>query len=91
MTLMETKLVYCETATAGALTPWHIRDLNKGVDSDALCGREIAWDLNTSVNFRSILRLGSSVCHRCADRAMILIPLEEKPGFLQRVKNRLHR
>jgi hypothetical protein len=44
---------FCETATAGAKTPWHIRvltakgrKLGGGADTPALCGREVSWDLN---------------------------------------------
>lgn len=45
-------LSYCETATAGPRSTWHIRlltaagkKMNGGADTPALCGREVAWDL----------------------------------------------
>lgn len=84
------KLAYCETITAGPETPWHIRPVFKGVDTLSLCGEEIGWDLNTVVSVQSIMRLGSSVCSRCADEAYIWLLHERRPGLLRRVKNKVH-
>lgn len=52
---MEDKYSFCERATAGPLSPWHIRrlytgrKLGGGADSDALCGQKVAWDLSVSI------------------------------------------
>jgi hypothetical protein len=62
------KYSYCETITASATTPWHIRQLTKkgqmfggGADTLALCGCKVAWDLvSTCANL-------SHVCRRCAE------------------------
>lgn len=51
------EFAFCETSTAGSLTPWHIRKLtNKGLklgggaDTEALCGRKVCWDLETKID-----------------------------------------
>ena len=47
---------FCETATAGPRTPWHIRELTAkglklggGADTPSLCGRVVAWDLRVAI------------------------------------------
>jgi len=47
---------FCETMTAGAFAPWHIRKLTTagrklggGSDTPALCGRKVAWDLSVEI------------------------------------------
>lgn len=52
---------FCETATAGSLSRWHIRELTKigrktggGADTPALCGRTVAWDLNAKISDRNL-------------------------------------
>jgi hypothetical protein len=48
---------FCETVTASSRSKWHIRPLTKvgkklggGADTQALCGRVVAWDLATDVH-----------------------------------------
>jgi hypothetical protein len=50
------KYMFCETATAGSRTPWHIRLISPtgpkyggGADTPALCGTEVAWDLAVEI------------------------------------------
>jgi hypothetical protein len=59
---------FCETSTARAMTPWHIRKLTKagkklggGADSPALCGRAVAWDLNVEIDAHHL----SHCCRDC--------------------------
>jgi len=55
---VRTSLAYsfCETAVASPISPWHIRRLTKhgrklggGVDTPALCGHTVAWDLDVPI------------------------------------------
>jgi hypothetical protein len=64
---------YCETATAAATTPWHIRELTEagkklggGADTPALCGRKVSWDLNTVVRDLNY----EFVCKECRKRLL---------------------
>lgn len=61
---------YCETVTAGPLSPWHIRRLTEagrkpsgGADTPALCGREVAWDIPAPEVTNPVDAGG--VCRRC--------------------------
>lgn len=71
---------FCETVTARALAPWHIRERdaaeplkpNGGLFTQALCGRDLAggWDLPApQPTPEQIDRLGNAVCRGCADAA----------------------
>jgi hypothetical protein len=60
---------FCESITANAVSPWHIRKLSEnglklggGCDTVALCGRVVAWDLRTSLNETYL----SHCCQICA-------------------------
>ena len=64
------KFSFCETAYATGTSPWHIRKLTDkgrklggGADTVALCGREVAWDLEVEVT----QELGDFVCSKCVD------------------------
>ena len=76
MSSVSDKVSFCETIHATGTSPWHIRNLTDkgrklggGADTAALCGREVAWDLEVEV---SPQQLGDGVCSKCADefRAM---------------------
>lgn len=48
---------YCETATAGSRSLWHIRRLSGkglclggGADTESLCGKKVAWDINHPIS-----------------------------------------
>jgi hypothetical protein len=63
------KFSFCETATAGPLSPWHIRKLTKagrklggGADTAALCERAVAWDLNVPISDHHL----AHCCKACA-------------------------
>ncbi len=50
------KFAFCESINATVTSQWHIRKLtNKGLklgggaDTKALCGREVAWDLDVKI------------------------------------------
>lgn len=52
---------FCETATAGPMAPWHIRELTDkgrklggGADTPALCGRAVAWDLQVDMTLHHL-------------------------------------
>lgn len=78
---MTAPLSFCETATAGPRTPWHIRRLGPdgrkpgGIHPPAtsLCGRVVAWDLPRMVTPETI-RGGPWVCPRCAAEALASLP-----------------
>jgi len=47
---------FCETVWATGTSPWHIRRLTDvgrkpggGADTPALCGRQVAWDLEVEI------------------------------------------
>jgi hypothetical protein len=73
-------LVYCESATSGALAPWHVRRVGPegfkptGGATPPLCGRRWlnGWDITgrkvTAEDLRMLLRSGD-VCGQCAERA----------------------
>lgn len=53
-----TKYSFCETSTASAATPWHLRELGEGgpkygggIDTPFLCGRKRVngWDLQVEI------------------------------------------
>jgi hypothetical protein len=61
----------CETAHAAPQAPWHIRrltlagkKLGGGADTDALCGRKVAWDLNVPM---STHHLTQNTCWKCLE------------------------
>jgi hypothetical protein len=63
------KYSFCETITAGADSPWHIRPLTDkgqklggGADTKALCGREVSWDIRLGVDPEM-----SHCCRKCRD------------------------
>jgi len=52
-----TPFSFCEAATAGPLSPWHIRPLTAvgrklggGADTIALCGRTVSWDIQVEID-----------------------------------------
>ena len=64
---------FCESAQASSFSPWHIRKLTAvgkklggGANTPALCGRVVAWDLESEVRIPSA---GSQtrVCSSCAE------------------------
>ena len=53
---MKREYSFCETATAGGASPWHIRTLTGigrklggGADTPSLCGRQVAWDIGVEL------------------------------------------
>jgi hypothetical protein len=59
---------FCETVTASGSTPWHIRPLSAtgrklsgGADTDALCGRKVAWDVGVPLTVFHLSRC----CWKC--------------------------
>lgn len=59
---------FCESSWATSLSPWHIRALTKigpkfggGADTDALCGRKVAWDLDVVITEHHL----SHACQGC--------------------------
>lgn len=63
------KYSFCESVTAGPLSPWHIRTLTEkgqklggGADTVALCGRTVCWDLKVDL---STHHLNNSACKKC--------------------------
>lgn len=61
---------FCETATATSSSPWHIRQLTEkgpkfggGADSPALCGRQVAWDIDVPVAWQEM----DHCCHKCVE------------------------
>lgn len=51
-----TQYSLCETAYAGPSSLWHIRRLTScgkklggGVDTNSLCGKKVAWDLDVEI------------------------------------------
>lgn len=66
---MKEQFAFCETVTASSQSKWHIRKLGEaglklggGVDTKALCGREVAWDLNVELTEH---HLEHNTCKRC--------------------------
>jgi len=68
---MNTQIRYsfCETISAQALAPWHIRELTAlgmklggGADTDALCGVPVAWDLKVPISAHHL----SHCCRKCS-------------------------
>lgn len=69
MTVKEPRFSFCETASAGPQTPWHIRELTEvgfkfsgGADSLGLCGRKVGWDLNVAITQHHL----GHCCKECA-------------------------
>lgn len=63
---------FCETATAGPRSKWHIRQLTEvgqkfggGADTPSLCGRDVAWDLEVRLTLH---HLQNNACPKCAER-----------------------
>ena len=66
----EPQYAFCETATAGPRTPWHIRKLGAkglklggGADTPSLCGRTVAWDLKVEITEHHL----EHNCRKCAE------------------------
>lgn len=64
-----TKFAFCESVTID--TPWHIRILTSnelkvggGVDTKALCGKEVYWDLLTEITPHHL----THCCRKCAEK-----------------------
>jgi endogenous inhibitor of DNA gyrase (YacG/DUF329 family) len=64
------KYSFCETATAGPNTPWHIRRLTEvgrmlggGADTSALCDRNVAWDLGVEIDNHHL----PHYCQKCKE------------------------
>lgn len=62
--------VFCESINASGISPWHIRKLTDkglklggGADTDTLCGREMAWDLNVDITEHHL----THCCKKCAE------------------------
>ena len=62
---------FCEAATAGPKSKWHIRQLTEvgpkfggGADTPSLCGREVAWDLEVDITAHHL----QHACPECAER-----------------------
>jgi len=62
---------FCETVTATATSPWHIRKLTEkgkklggGADSLALCGIMVSWDLKTDIDEIHL----KHACKKCVER-----------------------
>jgi hypothetical protein len=65
---MSTSYAFCETATAGPNSKWHIRRLTHrgkklggGADTLALCSAKPAWDLNAEITYHAL----QQCCLRC--------------------------
>ncbi len=64
------KFSFCEPITAIGTSPWHIRRLTDkgtflggGVDTQSLCDREMAWDLDVPITeFKA-----EYCCSKCAE------------------------
>jgi len=72
---------FCETVTAGPLSPWHIRPLiggerklGGGATTPALCGRTVAWDLNVPIDPHHL----SHSCKECAEKYKRLLDKQEE-------------
>jgi len=62
---------FCEKATAGPWSRWHIRPLTEigrklggGADTVALCGTKVAWDLAVEITEHHL----THCCPECAKR-----------------------
>lgn len=67
---MSKKYAFCEPVTAAPGSRWHIRKLTDkgvklsgGVDTPALCGREVCWDLAVGVDSRYF----DDCCPKCVE------------------------
>lgn len=63
------KFSFCESVTATAQQPWHIRmltdkgiKLGGGADTKALCGVKVQWDLDVPITEH---HLNNNVCRKC--------------------------
>lgn len=70
--LPKREFAFCESIHATSTSPWHIRKLTDkglklggGADTKALCGREVAWDLEVEIKPSTPVRL--DCCGQCAD------------------------
>ena len=62
---------FCETATAGPRSRWHIRQLTEkgrkpsgGADTPSLCGLDVAWDLEVDITTHHL----SHSCPECTKK-----------------------
>lgn len=76
---------FCESMHATGTSPWHIRKLTAqgrklggGADTVALCGREVAWDLEVKVT----PEFGDFVCSKCVDEFQ---PLSMKRTTVEKI------
>lgn len=67
---MSSPFSFCEPVTATGQSRWHIRPLTDvgpkfggGADTKALCGREVAWDLQVAITEHHL----SHACPVCAE------------------------
>jgi hypothetical protein len=67
---MTTEYSFCEASTAGSRSRWHIRPLTRmgkklsgGADTMALCGRQVAWDINCNIHPAAL----EGACMTCAE------------------------
>lgn len=65
---------FCEPVYATSISPWHIRELTSkglklggGADTKALCGREVAWDLDVAITPHHL----THCCQKCAQKFLL--------------------
>jgi len=68
--LPKREFAFCESVTATSTSPWHIRKLTDkgmktggGADTKALCGREVAWDVECKIEPLTLIQ--PDVCDKC--------------------------
>lgn len=70
---------FCESIYATGTSPWHIRKLTSkgiklggGADTESLCGRKMAWDLDVKITQHHL----DHCCNKCSKA--YLLKLGEK-------------
>ena len=72
--MSQDKAVFCERATASAVSPWHIRiptdglKFGGGAGTPALCGAKVAWDLKVPITNHHL----GHCCQRCTEAYKLL-------------------
>jgi len=68
--LPKREFAFCESVHATSTSPWHIRKLTDkgmmtggGADTKALCGREVAWDVECEIC--PLVLIQPDVCGKC--------------------------
>jgi len=68
--LPKREFAFCESVHATSTSPWHIRKLTDkgmmtggGADTKALCGREVAWDVECEIE--PLVLIQPDVCGKC--------------------------